>query len=733
MTYVRRRPQVIPVCIAALAMMLVDNVAVRGAAPVLVLTDGAASNPFGNYLTEILRGEGLLAFEQRDRAALNGGALASSLANYQTIVMAEMSLTSAEEGLLRNYVASGGVLIGARPDDGLSDVFGIELAGNRPERTLQYFGVDLAQQPGRRITAGPLQYHGVASNYNLQGATGLAYLYANADTPTANPAVTTHQFGQGRAVAFSFDPAKSVVLTRQGNPEWQNSEGDGIPEYRPHDMFTRTDGRTYYDVERMAIPHADELQRLAANVMIDANPAPLPRMWYLPAMHKTLMVNTGDGEDNYDSQFNDVLDAAASYGGTFSVYLRDVGVQFTPPAQEAAWRAAGHEVGVHMYADGLDGAGAESYMTFAYDRVVSALEQKFGHGARTARSHTIDWTGWVDMARIEANRGTQLDTNYYHYLNAATVDPLSANGYFTGSGLAQRFIDENGELLDVYQAATQWPDEWFGNTGMTAAQAVEIMTTMFETAEREGYYSTFVNNIHPVRYNGADITSAWSHAIWQYCQERSIPMWSAEKLLDFTLARNGSQFENIVYAPGSLAFDYVAGAGGFDLTLMIPFNWSDDLLQQITVDGAAIDWAVQEIKGVEYAMFTTPLAEARIAVAYGPAQSADFNRDGRVDADDLAQWRESFGLNASGDANGDGVTDGVDFLTWQRQFNGAAASAANVPEPTALTLLAICGPCTFAAARRLRVPSSPNVRPSRESFEYSTAILENFRCNAGTC
>ena len=679
----------------------------QAGAPVLVLTDGAASNPFGNYFTEILRGEGLLAFEQRERSTLTQAAEAGNLFGYEAIVMAEMALNPAEEQLLRNYVANGGTLIGARPDDGLSDVFGIEFAGNRPERTLQYYGIDAAQRVGSGITTGPLQYHGIASNYNLRGATSLAYLYANAVTPTSNPAVTTHDFGQGRAVAFLFDPAKSVVLTRQGNPEWQNSEGDGVPEYRPHDMFTRTDGRTYYDVERMAIPHADELQRLVANVLVNSNPAPLPRMWYLPGMHKTMMINTGDGEDNYGAQFNDVLNDAASYGGTFSLYLRDIGVQNTTAAQEAAWRAAGHEVGVHMYADGAEGVDAVPYMTYAYDRVVSALEQKFGHGARTARSHTIDWTGWVDMARIEANRGTQLDTNYYHYLNAATVDPLTANGYFTGSGLAQRFIDEDGELLDIYQAATQWPDEWFDNTGMTSAQAIEIMTTMFETAEREGYYSAFVNNIHPVRYNGSDITSAWSHAIWQYCQERSIPIWSAENLLDFTLARSGSQFENIVHAPGSLAFDYIAGNEGFDLTLMIPFSWFGDLLQQIIVDGTPVDWIVQEIKGVEYAMFTTPIAEAHIAAAYAAAQSADFNRD------DLARWRDNFGVNALGDANGDGVTDGSDFLVWQRQFTGhpvlPPATAGYIPEPSTLGMLALSLPCllnTAWRAERRRVVSN---------------------------
>ena len=674
----------------------------QGAAPVLVLTDGGAENKFGNYFAEIMRGEGLLAFEQRERTSLTA-AHQSPLNSYQAIVVAEMSLSSAEETLLRDYVAGGGTLIGAKPDTGLSDVFGIEFAGNRPERTLQYFAVDPAHRAGAGITQGALQYHGVAANYNLQGATAVASLHANAETPSSYPAVTSHHFGAGQAIAFSFDPAKSVVLTRQGNPEWKNTEGDGVPEYRPHDMFTRTDGRTYYDVERMAIPHADELQRFLANVLIDANPEPLPRMWYLPGNNKTLMVNTGDGEDNYGAQFNQVLNDAASYGGTFSIYLRDFGVANTTAVQEAAWGAAGHEVGVHMYADGAEGAGGVPYMTYAYDRVVSALENKFGHTARTARSHTIDWTGWVDMARIEANRGTQLDTNYYHYLNGGLFDPVTTNGYFTGSGLAQRFIDENGEMLGIYQAATQWTDEWFGNFGMTGEQAVNIMTTMFETAEREGYYSAFVNNIHPVRYYGADITHEWANAIWQYCQERDIPMWSAEKLLDFNLARNESQFGNVVHAPGSLEFDYIAGAAGFDLTLMLPLDWSGNRLASILMDGSPIEWLVEEIKGIEYAMFTTPVGEVHIAASYVALQSADFNADGRVDELDLARWQESFGVDTLADANGDDITDGVDFLVWQRQFNAQPLRpTTSVPEPASLLLLRVAAACALPRRRNRR-------------------------------
>lgn len=99
----------------------------------------------------------------------------------------------------------------------------------------------------------------------------------------------------------------------------------------------------------------------------------------------------------------------------------------------------------------------------------------------------------------------------------------------------------------------------------------------------------------------------------------------------------------------------------------------------------------------------------------GPLAAAplpgDFNADGMVDGDDLTVWKEHFGTPsgataAQGDANGDGAVDGADFLAWQRHF-GAGANASNasaataaVPEPAALTLLALALAAGSAARKR---------------------------------
>ncbi len=64
-------------------------------------------------------------------------------------------------------------------------------------------------------------------------------------------------------------------------------------------------------------------------------------------------------------------------------------------------------------------------------------------------------------------------------------------------------------------------------------------------------------------------------------------------------------------------------------------------------------------------------SQAVVSQEYAPAAvvaaPADFDNDGDVDGNDLAQWEDNFGA----DADSDGDTDGADFLAWQRQFTGS--------------------------------------------------------------
>ena len=88
------------------------------------------------------------------------------------------------------------------------------------------------------------------------------------------------------------------------------------------------------------------------------------------------------------------------------------------------------------------------------------------------------------------------------------------------------------------------------------------------------------------------------------------------------------------------------------------FDGSDFLT--ISADRLALSFSLA-IPGNEMLQF-------RVLTEQVPLLAADFNFDGVVDSDDLAQWQSSFGNSSGGDADNDGDTDGRDFLIWQREI-----------------------------------------------------------------
>lgn len=101
---------------------------------------------------------------------------------------------------------------------------------------------------------------------------------------------------------------------------------------------------------------------------------------------------------------------------------------------------------------------------------------------------------------------------------------------------------------------------------------------------------------------------------------------------------------------------------------------------------------------------SNPLSMLRIAAdkqaSFTPIPG-DFNGDGKVDGEDLAQWQEDYGVNDHSDADGDGDTDGRDFLIWQRNITATPSlivGATAVPEPGTLPLGACVLACLVARA-----------------------------------
>ena len=261
--------------------------------PILVVT--ATGNKFTRYLAEILQAEGLNAYATADVSALD----ATLLADYKVVVLGETALTAGQVTDLTGWVDAGGNLIAMRPDAQLFGLLGVtSTGGNRNDQYLKL----TASPAGAGIVTDSIQYHGTATRYTLAGATAVATLYTTPTNPTPNPAVTLRSVGSagGEAAAFAFDLARSVVYTRQGRPGWAGQERDGIAPIRPDDLFFGAKASNpqpdWVDLNKVAIPQADEQQRLLANLItrMARDVMPLPRFWYFPRDEKAVIVMTGD-------------------------------------------------------------------------------------------------------------------------------------------------------------------------------------------------------------------------------------------------------------------------------------------------------------------------------------------------------------------------------------------------------------------------------------------------------
>ncbi|MBE9014661.1 DUF4082 domain-containing protein [Chroococcidiopsidales cyanobacterium LEGE 13417] len=564
---------------------------------ILVIT--TTSDPFSNYYAEILRNEGLNTFNVSDISLVSS----EMLANYDVVILARMTLNPSQVTMFSNWAASGGNLIAMRPDKQLSSLLG--LTDTASTLSNGYLLVDTSKAPGSGIVNQTIQFHDTADRYTLNGATSIANLYTNATTATSNPAVTLRSIGNsgGQVAAFTYDLARSVVYTRQGNPAWAGQERDGFSPIRANDMFfgaaSNDPQPDWIDMNKVAIPQADEQQRLLANLILNMNldKKPLPRFWYFPHGKKAVVLMTGDDHGNGGTvgrfnQYKTMSPAGCSVEdwecvrGTSYIYPN------TPisNAQAAAFTADGFEVGLHVNTNCANYTPT-SLQTF-YTQQLSAWSTRFPSvpASPSQRHHCGVWSDWATASKVELSQGIRLDTNYYFWPpNWVGNRP----GFFTGSGMPMRFADLNGTLIDVYQATTQITDE----SGQTYPFTVN--TLLDRALGAEGYYGVFTVNAH----TDSNISSV-SDAVVTSAQARGVPIVSARQMLTWLDGRNNSSFSGLAWNNNTLSFAIAPGTGTRGLQAMLPVRSAAGTVASITLNGSPVTYTTQQIKGIEYALFS---------------------------------------------------------------------------------------------------------------------------------
>ena len=230
-----------------------------------------------------MRGEGLVEFKLVSLVDLLANAdPAAFLADYQVVVLTESNLDAAGEQLVRDYVTAGGSLIAMRPDHGLADVVGVNFGSARPESQPPVPGRRHEPQPG----CGHLRTVDAVPRCGRELQLGRCRLPRHAlqrhQYAIVEPRRDLEHVRRGKAATFSFDLAKSIVLSRQGNPDWKDSEGcDGLAAT---DQWTCSSVATVSSTSRPAgrgspgrrasallrEPHPGALHRSAAPLVVPA-------------------------------------------------------------------------------------------------------------------------------------------------------------------------------------------------------------------------------------------------------------------------------------------------------------------------------------------------------------------------------------------------------------------------------------------------------------------------------
>ena len=577
---------------------------------ILVLTN--AANPFSQYYAEILLTEGLNEFELKDISSVSS----AILAQYDVIILGEVALTPTQVSLVSNWVNEGGHLIAMRPDKQLSGLLGLTDTGSTI--TNGYLLVNTSAGPGVGIVGQTIQFHGTADCYTLGDASSLATLYSNAQTSTINPAVTLRSVGTngGQAAAFTFDLARSIVYTRQGNPAWAGQDRDGNPPIRSDDLFygaaTNDLQPDWIDWNKVAIPQADEQQRLLANMIITmaSDKNLLPRFWYFPDGYKAVVVMTGDdhalGQNGMVSRFDQYMALSPTNGSVDDwTAIRSTSYIFPNSSltdiQAAAYDAAGFEIGLHL------NTVCGDYTRESLDAFLFLQLNQFRimypslPSPTTLRIHCIAWSDYTTTPEMELLYGIRLDVSYYYYPSNWVAD---RPGFFTGSGMPMRFATAEGNVIDVYQAATEMTDE----SGQSYPYTVDFL--LDRALGPEGYYGAFVMNAH------TDVpTSPESDAIVSSAIARGVPVISARQLLTWVDARNASSFKSINWNNGCQTFSVNADTKAKGLQAMLPVP-GGSRVSVVKCNGSPIAYDSIWIKGIVYSTF--PACSGDYEISYEP-------------------------------------------------------------------------------------------------------------------
>jgi hypothetical protein len=434
--------------------------------------------------------------------------------------------------------------------------------------------------------------------------------------------------------------------------------------------------KDWIDLERIAIPQADEQQRLLANLLaaLSQETRPLPRLWYFPGTAESIFIATGDSHIPPAFAIEELVSRVEQRGGHMSIYhsphLQDdarrlasrarfwasdlpvVGEALNQrflavtPTHVADWRARGHEFTLHPYV-GQEGVCAAYTsrglatpdLEIGWQRYWSEFTGlDYGPITPTVRTHCILWTGWVETARLQASYGMRLNLDYYHW--GPTFRKRTGEwvyGHLTGSGLPMRFVDEQGRMLNIYQQLTQLADDhlldiryggakWGGQIRLDSEAALEVSQALLRSSVAD--HCAVAVNFHPdlfyVHPSAADEASRDTAARWfegtlDHAAMQGMPIWSALEWLRFIETRHDTNLEAVQWQSAARRLSLQVSTQEVPeamLTVMLPLEHAGARLGGVEVDGTNFDHNERKVGGVGYGCVSLSAGPHQVTATY---------------------------------------------------------------------------------------------------------------------
>jgi len=554
--------------------------------PILVLLrPGQEENAYGRFTGEILRAEGWNGFQLVE---LPDPFRREDIPPADLLILTRCVLRASEIEALLGCVRDGGNLIAFRPAYALAEAFGLV-----PTYTVTfppYIGIDRGSRTGGGLTGEPLQAHLPADNFRIEGVDPTpqvaAWLCDGDGRLTPFPALTVLSVGKGTAAFFAYDLPAAVAKIRQGNPDLAGSMVFGLwkDHPRPTDLFLG-----HLDTAKGHIPQADVHCNLLSNLIHFMSPCPLPRLWYYPEPdQRSVLIMNSDDDWSSPDQFEELRSAVEAQGGRVTFYL----VEDTklPRDKVKEWSDMGHSFSIHPTPPAED-----SYweMEGVLRRHLSRFRESYGIVPGTIRFHACFWKGFTDGAKMLARQGFAMDFNLLSIGNFWGL-------YVNGSGRPMKFVDEDGNIIDLFQQLTIFYDDAsvMGRLKNEADAEIERAVKVLEESVKL-YHTPFGFQSHPVSF--ATYSSRYVKGVLASARRMGVPILSSEEWANFTLFRYSAGFENISFTGGRLDFTLAVARPGAKLTVMVPLK-DEYRIGKIRVNGEETDFFERRIHGHRYAM-----------------------------------------------------------------------------------------------------------------------------------